>query len=59
MNTEISVEGAKYTFVIDDDTGRVRCDRFGSPWVTFAEGTRALIALIHEAIDARAGRPRP
>jgi hypothetical protein len=51
MDTIVTVENGKYRFVIDSTTGAVRCDRFGAPWMTFYQGTKALIALIAHTAD--------
>jgi len=50
----VSVDYGKYTFVVSEHTGKVSCLRFGEPWVAeFAEGGKALIALVYELDRAR------
>lgn len=52
-DTRVTVDGTKYTFVVTDE-GAVSCLRSGEPWVNFEAGSKALIALVHEAHGARA-----
>lgn len=48
--TKIMLENGKYIFVISNQ-GKVSCLRFGEPWVTFKEGSKAIISLIHKALE--------
>jgi hypothetical protein len=51
-NTTISVDNGKYTFEIDDNTGAVWCHRGEiRDWMKFDQGSKALISLIHLAVD--------
>ncbi|MBE3137613.1 MAG: hypothetical protein IMZ43_09540 [Thermoplasmata archaeon] len=50
LETQISLENGKYTFTISLE-GQVSCLRFGKPWVVFDRGSKALISLIHKALE--------
>ena len=52
-DTQVTLENGKYTFVVREGSGTVECLRSGESWVTFYEGCKALISLIHLAAGSK------
>ena len=52
MIEEVKVEGGKYTFQYDTETGRLTCLRHGEPWRDFI-GDKAVFALFYSLYDKR------
>lgn len=51
--TVVSVENGKYTFISEPGDYRIKALRHGEEWLTFEQGSKALLAMMYELETAR------
>ena len=51
--TRLDICDGKYTLIIDTDTGRAECLRYGEKWRDLV-GDKMVLALFDELVEARA-----
>ncbi len=52
----VSVGDGKYTFILYEKDYRVHCLRYGEPWLIFAKGHKAILALMQDLEEKDGGR---